>query len=1238
MRKDVKYLNFKWSRHGRRKNERGVAIITVLSVLVLMTVMIVSFFALATNDLKSSRANVDGLRAASAKDIAINLAVGQIRTATSREGTVWVSQPGVISLFGPRDRTGTPASIIKLYSARSMSAGRVSELAADVPNDWNLRPSQFVDLNRPTLSPNPSDPENLALASVHFPIVDPRAYRGEGEPGSVEGFDFNATGVTGIVKAGADYLKRLPMPVQWLYVLLDGTIGYLDAGNRFVGNVVATAENPIVSRIAFWTDDDSCKVNVNTASEGVFWDTPRADTTEDRSYAKYQPQTGEFQRYPGHPAMTSLSSVLFPYEGSGVNGRLDPEVPADLNKMETLWKITPGIGIKGSRGGTQLADDSDGMAVDAEPYPYHLYTAPEEILFGGEQRGSQSQRQLHPQLTREKLEHARFFMSTRSRAPETTHLSKPRMSMWPVAERSDRRTGFDKVFAFCSTIGGGEYSFQRGDAYSRHGEFYNRSNGRNETLYDYMKAITDEPMPGFGSSFASKYGGGRFSDRDNLLAESFDYIRGVNLYDSYNSWSYTRGGENDRITGHGQIAPICLCGGTEQHRARWGNSRLPLPKGFGRIFGLSEVGLFAIVRAERISGNEYRGAREDVDRYDLQPGQKLIQLGFLLETFAPAQGWTSLQPEMSASFGGGSGNTNERPPASLTLNGEPLKWAAGSRRNDAANFIQSATARPKDWIAWGGSGGVRMFDDVLSFEPVVIDGEANTLQFSGTESDPLRVILYDTRTSSFDVNNLVQSYQLAFPQATFPMPVWWSPNGTRTAENSLERRMQVARTEGAAKLFSTKSDVIQSLVPNHGDYRLICSKRVIESDEFVPHPQYGQQRMAHALMDYVGTAKGVQHLAGAQTGGEFIPGIDYPAHRMPDFPINTNSSLWASTTDEDRGDMRPAVTGDFDTGVGSASDGAYINKADDGDVRSLGSSQDPYFDQVRSRRDEAQALFAPNRLIPSPGMLGSLPTGVQSGVPWQTLLFRPHPTHFGSSDLPDHMWMDAFWMPVVQPYAISEPFSTAGKLNINFQIQPFSYIRRATAMHSLMKSEKMLAIPNDAAAQYKDGAGKQDWRHFINVSETLKQWDEKFDNGEVFRSASEICEMYLVPEGQTWKGQSGMEQFWAAHKLTGDNVKERPYTNIYPRLTVRSNVFTVHFVAQSLTKVKGSGPDGWQGWQEGRDTVAGEYRGSAVIERHIDPNDPAIPDFAEERNGGASSSNLDQFYSYRIVNVKRFAP
>jgi hypothetical protein len=88
----------------------------------------------------------------------------------------------------------------------------------------------------------------------------------------------------------------------------------------------------------FWTDDESCKLNINTASEGTYWDTPTASSiyvsgnVDDGNFvngagnlssgtasAPYsfslslgasQPTRGEYNRYPGHPAMTCLSPAL----------------------------------------------------------------------------------------------------------------------------------------------------------------------------------------------------------------------------------------------------------------------------------------------------------------------------------------------------------------------------------------------------------------------------------------------------------------------------------------------------------------------------------------------------------------------------------------------------------------------------------------------------------------------------------------------------------------------------------------------------------------------------------------------------------------------------------------------------------------------------------------------------------------------------------------------------------------
>jgi uncharacterized protein (TIGR02600 family) len=222
-------------------------------------------------------------------------------------------------------------------------------------------------------------------------------------------------------------------------------------------------------------------------------------------------------------------------------------------------------------------------------------------------------------------------------------------------------------------------------------------------------------------------------------------------------------------------------------------------------------------------------------------------------------------------------------------------------------------------------------------------------------------------------------------------------------------------------------------------------------------------------------------------------------------------------------------------------------------------------------------------------------------------------------------------MPIVEPYAISEPFSTAGKINMNYQIMPFDYIRRATGMAAILRSEKIMAIPNGNALNYKTGAGAAMFRKPIAVSETLSQFDARFTAGEIFRSPSQICDLHLVPTGQTL---AGMSTFWDNYKLTGDNSRERPYTNLLGRLTTKSNTYTVHYRVQSLKKSPAT-PAGQ--WDESRDKVSGEYSGSTTIERYINPNDATIPPYGSSADPLAEPG-LGTFYKWRVLSTRKFSP
>jgi hypothetical protein len=45
-----------------------------------------------------------------------------------------------------------------------------------------------------------------------------------------------------------------------------------------------------------------------------------------------------------------------------------------------------------------------------------------------------------------------------------------------------------------------------------------------------------------------------------------------------------------------------------------------------------------------------------------------------------------------------------------------------------------------------------------------------------------------------------------------------------------------------------------------------------------------------------------------------------------------------------------------------------------------------------------------------------------------------------------------------------------------------------------------------------------------------------------------------------------MAAFWNGNRLTGDNLREKPYVDLYSRVTTKSNVFNVHIRVQSLKK------------------------------------------------------------------------
>ena len=208
------------------------------------------------------------------------------------------------------------------------------------------------------------------------------------------------------------------------------------------------------------------------------------------------------------------------------------------------------------------------------------------------------------------------------------------------------------------------------------------------------------------------------------------------------------------------------------------------------------------------------------------------------------------------------------------------------------------------------------------------------------------------------------------------------------------------------------SDVVQSMIIKHGDYRLAAAQPVVDKTQWQQHRHWGVKRLAHNFSNQTANQiPGYDYGGEADLGSRLVPNdatTKYANNRIPDFPISVNASTAAHRYY------------DFDNAFGPDRDGPFINKADEGSLGLVTGSNLAYFTDVNRATLAGGTYFTPNRQIASPAVFGSLPTGVKAGDAWRTLLLRPQIGHPGAITPADHLLLEFFWMPVVEPYAISE--------------------------------------------------------------------------------------------------------------------------------------------------------------------------------------------------------------------------
>ena len=591
------------------RRSRGLALIIVLSMIALATIVMLAFLSVADTEHKGTMTYSSSQSARRLADTAVNIVVGQIRAGADQDTGVngreiHATQPGAVRKY---TASGAFLAGYKLFSDTSMifkgtgtSAGGTSASEeynfvreSEPPATWSEgnNVARYVDINEPVVKGVVSTTGTVGSTETYFPVIDPRAAYsmnpGAGTAIPVEGFQYSTTtaltgrdiankdpktGRPSIIQppatgSGIDSL-RLAMPVQWLYMLKDGTLGALNERMEFQGAEQATARNPIVARLAFWTDDETCKININTASEPTFQGRPTYYHERDHRWADYSAARNEYQRFPGHPATVALSSVLYPNPMLDFNRDLEvypvgttfrtagsAAYTAALSVKNRIYNLIPRINTGGSNAGTSLfaADTYDqgrgGLAAAVEmqnALTERLYASVDELFFSAVGDRTRTVNDTSIQggelFTKQTLERASAFLTAHSRASEISMLGLPRIAMWPVNTQSNKRTGFENLIMFCSRLGarnsGNLYYFQRELARSPTTDI---NISRNKDLLGMLdKVLSTATFPaetaagGAGNTFKTKMrNAGGFENYRQVIVEMFDYIRSTNLHDSY---------------------------------------------------------------------------------------------------------------------------------------------------------------------------------------------------------------------------------------------------------------------------------------------------------------------------------------------------------------------------------------------------------------------------------------------------------------------------------------------------------------------------------------------------------------------------------------------------------------------------------------------------------------------------------------------------------------------------------
>ena len=954
---------------------------------------------------------------------------------------------------------------------------------------------------------------------------------------------------------------------------------------------------------------------------------PQSAALGDAGLGQNQPALHEFQRYPGHPATTCLSSV-FGWDLSNNSGLGRASlVQAITNAIPRISDYANGAQPAGSlnstMGGTVAVSGTSGvLSTDMD----RLYADLDEFQFTptrvAQSMGSAA-------IAQEDVESCRFFLTAHSKAPELNMFGLPRVAIWPLWDQSNaaKRSTFDQEILRCATIAtgtGGSSSDPHNMAVFRNDPTTGTADWqitRNPQVFGYLQKMMNTNVPGFGNSFVNKY---QAADCDQLLAEIFDYIRCTNLADNsvsngVTATPYTVSSGNGNNTG--QVVPLQVSssGGVSVTQFNGNN-----PRGAGRIATVAELDLELVKVEDRINPKlaetgsntcpivNITNAYESGSTTAIHPTNialtpnTAVEWALIPRFFSPMAGYVGLANNLQMKFNfatanplkvGGSAVAAPATPATLIDKGR----FPSSRDSDvggnigAVFFLDPAAPATNMWptglVLVNGQTGQAMSIGGSVGWSIAAPYNGNVIQ-SGTFTFPtvnVPIPGLALTNGTWEGTFRAPKYTVTGSTGTFTYPQ--GNSGGTASRGNLRAAKGSPWNNDQFYVFSGSTHVLRAAVATGtlNKIAILGDERMIALSANLGATAYGLGTKTSGTMPTVS-----DYIVSSLREGDCSIGINAPTlyFSSPANGVPFSSYQFGRNTPGEMAPDIPAMSGslqmasgipvDFDNGMGGIFDGPLMNKPDEG--MNTGGAEVPYIGDYQADEQITAphpTLFSPNRQVSSPVMFGSLPVGLDH--PWRTLLFRPATlpgyqsaagssyTHPGNAtpqtQVPDHLLLDLFWMPVVEPYGISEPFTTAGKINLNTQIAPFTYITRTTGLNGVLKSVMLTAISpggtassppgtNPFAGNYKSaynpGNGPQPnatTRYPIDTAGTISQLtvaspdstsaypefsrtSHTTTNPNFFVSASQICDLPLIPTGYTGGPKGNLSLFWTNCSMT----------------------------------------------------------------------------------------------------------